>query len=73
MEDLANSKIDRQNIFNNRFAPGKIQEYISFQSMLFEGEYRFTKQISYDIICFVELIRNLKMSLTTYLLKIYNT
>ena len=37
MEDLANSKIDRQNIFNNRFAPGKIQEYIGFQSMLFEG------------------------------------
>lgn len=45
MKDLTTSTIDRQNILNNRFALQKIQEYIGFSGMLFEGEYRFTTQM----------------------------
>lgn len=45
MKDLTNSNIDRQNILNNRFALEKIQEYIGLPGMLFNGEYRFTKEM----------------------------
>ena len=45
MKDLTNSNIDRQNILNNHYALTQIQEYIGFPGMLFEGEYRFTKEM----------------------------
>ena len=45
MKDLTNSDIDRQNILNNRYALTQIQEYIGLPGMLFEGEFRFTKEM----------------------------
>ena len=45
MKDLTNSNIDRQNILNNRYALTQIQEYIGLPGMLFEGEFRFTKEM----------------------------
>ena len=45
MKDLTNSTIDRQNILNNRYALSQIQEYIGLPGMLFENEYRFTKEM----------------------------
>ncbi len=44
MNDLTVSAIDRQNILNNKKAIESIQTYIGISGMLFEGEYRFTKQ-----------------------------
>ncbi len=52
MENLANSNIERQNILNNKYAVEKISEYVGLPGMLFEGEYRFTKQM---IIVFFEI------------------
>lgn len=46
MKDLTNSNIDRQNILNNHYALTQIQEYIGLPGMLFEGEYRFTKEMA---------------------------
>jgi hypothetical protein len=48
MKDLTTSNIERQNILNNRFAVNKMQEYLDFEGMLFEGEYRFTKKMVAD-------------------------
>lgn len=48
MSDLTTSNIDRQNILNNRFAIQQVQEYIGLPGMLFEGEYRFTKEMVID-------------------------
>lgn len=45
MKDLTNSNIDRQNILNNHYALEKIQEYVGLPGMLFQGEYRFTKEM----------------------------
>jgi hypothetical protein len=45
MGKLTESNIERQNILNNRQALESIQEYVGLPGMLFEGEYRFTKQI----------------------------
>ena len=45
MKDLTNSNIDRQNILNNHYALSQIQEYIGLPGMIFEGEYRFTKEM----------------------------
>lgn len=45
MKDLTNSNIDRQNILNNRYALSQIQEYVGLPGMLFENEYRFTKEM----------------------------
>jgi hypothetical protein len=45
MKDLTNSDIDRQNILNNTYALEQIQEYVGLPGMLFEGEYRFTKEM----------------------------
>lgn len=45
MKDLTNSNIERQNILNNKYALQRIQEYIGFTGMFFEGEYRFTKEM----------------------------
>lgn len=44
MRDLTNSAVDRQNILNNLDAVLNIQEYLGVKGMLFEGEYRFTKE-----------------------------
>lgn len=44
-KDLTQSNIERQNILNNRVAVEAIQEKIGVVGMLFEGEYRFTKQM----------------------------
>ena len=48
MKDLTNSNIARQNILNNRYALERVQEYIGFPGMLFEGEYRFTTKMVAD-------------------------
>ena len=45
MDKLTNSSIERQNILNNKYALESIQDYIGLPGMLFEGEYRFTKQM----------------------------
>jgi len=45
MKDLTNSNIERQNILNNKYALQRIQEYIGFTGMLFDGEYKFTKEM----------------------------
>ena len=44
MKDLTVSAIDRQNILNNKKAIENIQEYLGITGMMFEGEYRFTRQ-----------------------------
>ena len=44
MKDLTGSAIDRQNILNNVQAVENIQHYIGITGMLFDGEYRFTRQ-----------------------------
>lgn len=43
MKDLTASAVDRQNILNNKKALENIQEYIGISGMMFEGEYRFTR------------------------------
>ncbi len=45
MKDLTNSNIDRQNVLNNRYALTRIQDYIGLPGMLFEGEFRYTKEM----------------------------
>lgn len=44
MKDLTDSAIDRQNILNNKKAVENIQIFLGIPGMLFEGEYRFTRQ-----------------------------
>jgi hypothetical protein len=44
MGDLTTSAVDRQNILNNRAAVEKIKEFMGIPGMLFNGEFRFTKQ-----------------------------
>ncbi|MDQ3111972.1 MAG: DNA-binding protein [Bacteroidota bacterium] len=44
MKDLTVSAIDRQNILNNKKAVENIQTYLGITGMLFENEYRFTRQ-----------------------------
>lgn len=44
MKDLTVSALDRQNILNNKKALENIQVYIGITGMLFENEYRFTRQ-----------------------------
>lgn len=44
MKDLTVSALDRQNILNNKKALENIQIYIGITGMLFENEYRFTRQ-----------------------------
>jgi hypothetical protein len=48
MKNLTESNIERQNILNNKYALIRIQEYVGFTGMLFEGEYRFTKKMVAD-------------------------
>ncbi|MDP8314324.1 MAG: DNA-binding protein [Candidatus Celaenobacter antarcticus] len=45
MSKLIESDIQRQNILNNHFAVKRIQTYIGFPGMLYQGEYRFTKKM----------------------------
>ena len=47
-KDLTNSEIERQNILNNKYALNRIQAYVGIEGMLFEGEYRFTKEMIAD-------------------------
>ena len=52
MRDLTNSNVNRQTIFNNRFAIEKGQVCIGLPWMLFKGEYKFTTQMEaafYDL------------------------
>jgi hypothetical protein len=44
MKDLTVLAIDRQNILNNKKAVENIQRYLGITGMLFQGEYRFTRQ-----------------------------
>jgi hypothetical protein len=44
MKDLTVSGIDRQNILNNKKAVDNIQTYLGVTGMLFQGEYKFTRQ-----------------------------
>ena len=44
-KDLTNSGIELQNILNNKIALKRIQEYIGFTGMFFEGKNRFTKKM----------------------------
>lgn len=48
MNDLTVSNIDRQNILNNRIAVETVQKQLGFSGMMFDGEYRFTKQMVAD-------------------------
>ena len=48
MKDLTSSNVERQNILNNKYAIERVQEYVGLPEMLFEGEYRFTKQMVID-------------------------
>ena len=47
-KELTIDQIERQNILNNRFAVERIRESLDITGMLFEGEYRFTKQMVAD-------------------------
>ena len=44
-KDLTQSSIERQNILNNRFAIENITKILDVEGILFEGEYRLTKQM----------------------------
>jgi len=44
MKELTGSAIDRQNILNNKNAVENIQTYLGIEGMLFQGEYKFTRQ-----------------------------
>src|SRR6188768_1125775 len=44
MNDLTVSAIDRQNILNNQEAVNNIQKHLGISGMMFNGEYRFTRQ-----------------------------
>lgn len=44
MKDLTISALDRQNILNNKKAIENIQTYLGISGMLFQGEFRFTRQ-----------------------------
>lgn len=43
VSDLTSSKIDRQNILNNRYAINKIEDHLSLGGLEFEGDTLFTK------------------------------
>lgn len=45
VKDLTTSNIERQNILNNRIAVESIQHQLNLPGFLFDGEYRFTKQM----------------------------
>ncbi len=43
-KDLTNSRIDRQNVLNNRYAIEEIQKAAGIRGILFEGEYKLSKK-----------------------------
>ena len=43
MKDLTNSNIDRQNILNNNIALKRIYEYVGFEGIFYNEEYRYSK------------------------------
>ena len=47
-KDLTISNIERQNVLNNKLAVNTIQQHLDITGMLFDGEYRFTKQMVAD-------------------------
>ena len=47
-KDLTISEIERQNILNNQVAIQNMQQALDIEGMLFEGAYRFTKQMVAD-------------------------
>jgi hypothetical protein len=48
MDNNRISKIERQNVLNNRFAIEAIQKALNIEAMLFDGQYCFTKQMVAD-------------------------
>lgn len=44
MKDLTTSEIARSNVLNNKYALEEVQTAIGLRGVLFEGEYKFTKQ-----------------------------
>lgn len=48
MKDLTTSNIERQNILNNKFAIEQVKDYVGLPGMLFENEFRFTKEMVSD-------------------------
>ena len=44
MNDLTVSKIERQNVLNNKYALAKVQENLGIIGMEFEGEFFFTRR-----------------------------
>lgn len=47
-KDLTISEIERQNVLNNQVAIQNMQQALDIEGMLFEGAYRFTKQMVAD-------------------------
>lgn len=47
-KDLTISEIERQNVLNNQVAINNMQQALDIEGMLFEGAYRFTKQMVAD-------------------------
>ena len=44
MKDLTSSNIDRQNVLNNPLVLSNLRDYLGVPGMLFQEEYRYTKQ-----------------------------
>ncbi|MDP2302326.1 MAG: DNA-binding protein [Ignavibacteria bacterium] len=64
MKDLTNSNIERQNILNNRFALERIRNYLGIEGLLFQEEFKFTKQMVADFFEIDE--RTIERYLETY-------
>ena len=60
-KDLTNSSIERQNILNNKYVLQRIQEYIGFTGMFFEGKNRFTKKNGRRILTKGKLLKEFKL------------
>ena len=48
MKDLTISKIERQNVLNNRFAIYKIQERLGFETIYYNEQFWLTKKMVAD-------------------------
>ena len=48
MKDLTISKIERQNVLNNRFAIDKIQERLGFETIYYNEQFWLTKKMVAD-------------------------
>lgn len=65
MKDLTNSNIDRKNILNNNIALKRIYEYVGFEGIFFNEEYRYSKTM---VANFLEL-KNVQLTDTLRILK----